>query len=102
METTADARKKVTIRELKTEVKAAVDVPGWMDILENGNVILSCWPWEISAILKKDARNSRIVFKGDQNWHVDVSAPVSEVRTALATATALWESHSAQNRKNNR
>jgi len=90
---TGDAKRKVTIRQVKSSARAATDLPGFLEILKGNDVILSAWSWEIQALFAEDDGTTTVVMKGKEPWHVTVDVPLAEVRGALSTAQALWEAH---------
>jgi hypothetical protein len=93
---TADTKqKKATIRVARYSARAATDLLGYVEILKNDSVILNFWAWELGAMTAK-GRETVLVFKGDENWHMSVGVPIDEVRSALVTAQALWDAHTKE------
>ena len=89
---TGDAKRTITIRQVKSSARAATDLLGNLEILKGDDVILSVWGWEIQALVATDD-GTMIVMKGKETWHEVVDVPLAEVRGALVTCQALWQSH---------
>jgi hypothetical protein len=90
---TGDAKRKITIRQVKSSARAATDLLGHLEILKGGDVILSVWSWEIQALVAEGDDSTTIVMKGKEPWHEVVDVPLAEVRGALVTSQMLWQSH---------
>ena len=96
METTIDTaggKRKITIKTVKSSARAATDLLGHLEILKGSDVVLSVWSWEIQALTAEGDDGCTIVMKGKTNWSQFVDVPLAEVRGAMATAMALWQSH---------
>ena len=95
METTIDTaggKRTITIKTVKSSARAATDLLGHLEILKGDDVILTVWAWEIQALIAEDDACT-IVMKGKTNWSQLVDVNLAEVRAAMATAMALWQSH---------
>ena len=89
---TADGKRTITIKTVKSSARAATDLLGHLEILKGDDVILTVWAWEIQALIAEDDACT-IVMKGKTNWSQVVDVPLHEVRGALVTCQALWQSH---------
>ena len=92
METTVGTKRKITIRQVKSSARAATDLRGNLEIFKGDDVVLSVWGWEIQALVANGGETT-IVMKGKETWHEVVDVPLAEVRGALVTCQALWQSH---------
>ena len=96
METTIDTaggKRKITIKTVKSSARAATDLLGFVEILKGADVILTVWSWEIQALTAEGDDACTIVMKGKTNWSQVVDVPLHEIRAAMATAQALWQTH---------
>ena len=92
-----------TIRAIKTTVRAQADLPGNVEVLEGGIPTLSFWAWEVQAMYAKDEGTSTSVsFKGETNWHMPIAAPLTEVRSAVVAAQAMWNRELVSQRESSR
>ena len=90
---TADGKRTITIKTVKSSARAATDLLGHLEILKGADVILTVWSWEIQALTAEGDDACTIVMKGKTNWSQVVDVPLHEVRAAMATAQALWQTH---------
>ena len=90
---TGDAKRTITIKTVKSSARAATDLLGFVEILKGSDVILTVWSWEIQALTAEGDDACTIVMKGKTNWSQVVDVPLHEVRAAMATAQALWQTH---------
>lgn len=85
------------ITELRHTVRASTDMPGYVDVLEGSKPILCFWTWDAKTVVADGDNATKVVFAGP--WHERIRVALTEVRSAMADATALWRTESRVDRK---